>query len=322
MKYGIILVGLLCLVGSAHSQENSQKPVGEIIEIKGRAYLKGEGQKSTVLTSRDKHIPLFAGQEIGCEVKCTVRFSIGRTEKTLLIGHYVIPNLIKPRTHLANSVRAGATRGEEDILISPLERNIGLARPDSFKFRWKMLKINGKPIDVSPLTISLNGCSTDEHLWNKTNIDYKQGLYISDEIRRLLKGRQQQNLIVSVEVVVESGSFEKKQRYCSDIISISEERLLENELARWDDYADLIRHTERAYDFYQHKLYDEAADEFDMAVQLSQDTDYLLADAIICHFQLGDEDGVKSLLNRLEKLSPQSKLYNEMLTLTGQKKKM
>jgi len=120
-----------------------------------------------------------------------------------------------------------------------------------------------------------------------------------------------------MEVVVSSESFPEKDRFCFDIISTNEEKSLSSELAIWDEYSELMRHARRASVFYQHKLYSEAVDEFDRALELSPSTDYLIADAIRAHFQLGDEDGVRSLLKRLAKISPT--LYREMLLFTGVK---
>ena len=202
-----------------------------------------------------------------------------------------------------------------------MARGIGLVRPESFKFRWRRLKVNNEPVSVAPLTLSLNGCTTDQPIWSERNIDYGLGSYAVDQVKQLLKERQQRNAVVSAEVVVASASFDKKQRFCFDIIPASEERKLRNELTKLDGYSELMRHATRAYVFYQHKLYSEAVDEVDLALQLSPETDYLLADAIKAHFQLGDEEGVKGLLERLERVSPGSELYRETLELTGLRKK-
>lgn len=322
MKLNFFLIFILCLSSLVYSQEGARKYVGKIIKIEGKAYLKEEGKKLRELTARDKDTLLFAEQELGCLSKCLVRFSIGSSEKTINKGHYIIPHLIKRRTPSNNSISAGSkTRGVNDILVSPVENGIGLVSPEFFKFRWRILKIGDNLVNISPLTISLNDCKTDEHIWSQPNIDYKQGSYVTEGIKGLLKKRQQKHTRVSLEVVIASESFDKKQRYCFDIISTLEEQRLRSELTEWDNYADLIRYTERAYIFNKHKLFSEAAEEFNMALKMSPKTDYLLADTIKAHYKLGDLEMVDELINNLEKLSPNSELYNEILILTKRKKK-
>lgn len=322
MKFTLCVTLALCLSLTAHAQEGSRKRVGEIVEVKGRAYLKGPGQELQQLKTGDKGTPIFAGQRLGCVSKCELKFSVGSRVISLSGGSYPVPNLVRPRRYLHGSVVAGApSRGPTDILLSPLPEGAGMTRPESFKFRWRMLRTDERPVSNSPLTISLLGCKTDKRIWVGQGIDYEEGRHVSEEVRRLLKGRQRPDAAESVEVVVASAGFLKAQRFCFDIISAAEERRLAAELARWDDYADLVRHAERARVFYHHGLYDEAADEFDAALRLSPQTDYLLADAIITRFRLGDEDEVDALLGRLGKLSPGRALYDRMLTLTGRAKK-
>jgi tetratricopeptide (TPR) repeat protein len=223
---------------------------------------------------------------------------------------------------LDTSVAAGSpSRGPKDILLSPSPKGAGMARPELFTFRWRILRTEEGPVSISPLTISLGGCKTDERLWVEKGVDYEKGFYVSEEVRRLLKGKQRPDSAESVEVVVTSASFDKAQRFCFDLISSAEEQRLASELARWDDYADVLRHAERARVFYRHGLYEEAADEFDAALRLSPETDYLLADAIMARFRLGDEDAVDALLSRLRKLSSGGGLYDRMLTLTRRKKR-
>ena len=323
MKFAFYVLLALCLPLAARAQEGSRKRVGEIIEVKGRADLKGPGQEVKHLTTGDKDIAIFAGQKLECVSKCALKFRVGSEPISLNGGRYPIPNLPARRRHLSDSdsVRVGASsRGPTDILLSPLPAGAGMTRPESFKFRWRMLRTSEGLINISPLSISLVGCKTDERLWPEHVIDYKKGLYVSEEVRRLLKERQRPDSVESIEVVVTSASFDKAQRFCFDLISAAEERRLSAELAMWDDYDDLVRHAERARVFYRHGLYDESAEEFDAALRLSPQTDYLLADAIMARFRLGDDDEVDTLLRRLGKLSSSRGLYKRMFRLTRPKR--
>ena len=282
MKLALYVLLALCLSLTAQAQEGSRKRVGKIIEVRGSADLKGPGQEVRRLATGDKDVPIFAGQMLKCVSNCKLKFMVGSQEIPLSGGSYRIPNLVRPRSHQRGSEAAGASsRGPMDILLSPSPKGAGMTRPESFKFRWRMLKSNGKPINISPLTISLVGCKTDERLWPEHVIDYKKGLYVSEEVRRLLKERQRPDSVESIEIVLTSASFREAQRFCFDLISAAEEQRLSAALAVWDDYDDLVRHAERASVFYQHGLYDEAAEELDAALRLSPQTDYLLADAIM-----------------------------------------
>ncbi len=322
MKLALYVLLAVCLSLTAQAQEGTRKHVGKIIKVKGRAYLKGPGQEVKHLTTGDKDIPIFAGQMLECVSKCELKFSVGSDPPIQLSGgRYPIPSLGRSRSHLRGSVVAGASsRGASDILLSPMLKGTGMTRPESFKFRWRMLRTSEGLINISPLSISLVGCKTDERLWVEQGIDYKKGLYAPEDVRQLLKKRQRPDSVDSIEVVVTSASFDKAQRFCFDLISAAEERRLSTELAMWDDYDDLVRHAERARVFYQHGLYDEAAEEFDAALRLSPQTDHLLADAIMSRFRLGDDDEVDTLLRRLGKLSSSRDLYRRMLTLTRPKK--
>lgn len=320
MRLNLSMLLLICLAGPVYSQQVTRTPVGEIVNVKGKAYLREEGQKRMALSSRDKRRSLFAEQELVCGSQCQIIFTIGLVPIKLTEGTYLIPNRIRSPIPLPGIKAATVRRSAGAILLSPVEQGIGLVRPESFGFRWRKLKINHETINVAPLTISVNDCKTDRRIWSRPNIDYGPGSYVADDIREFLKQEQRRDSRTSAEVVLASASFDKKQRFCFDIISAFEEVQLEDELAEFKDYSDLARHAARAYIFYQHKLYSEAIDEFDAALQLSPNTDYLIADATKAHFQVGDEDGVVSLLQRLEKISSAGRLYREMLTLTGQRK--
>lgn len=317
MRLNLYLFIVICFASMAYSQQPARKPVGEIVKVTGKAYLREEGKKEITLTSRDEKASLFAEQVLVCGPQCQITFTIGLVPVTLTRGTYLIPNRVRSPIPLSGIKAAGARRSEGVILLSPVEREIGLVRPESFEFRWRKPKINGEPIKVAPLRISINDCRTDTHIWSRENIAYGPGSYMEDEVRESLKKRQQPDSRVSAEVVVASASFNEKQRFCFDIISASEEAQLRNELVKFKSHPELARHAAQAYIFYQYKLYREAVDEFDSALQLSPDTDYLVADGIKAHFQLGDEDGVKRLLQRLEKISSASGLYHEMLNLTA-----
>jgi len=306
----------LCFIVLAHAQEGSRKHVGKITEVKGEAYLEEEGE-SRRLTASDKGTLLFAEQKLRCGAKCRVDFYVGSTPEKIIDGEtYLIPNVPARRPEGSRDrVTAGSeTRGLNDILLAPPEKGVGFVRPESFKFRWLTSKSN-----ISPLTISLNGCKTDDLVWSESNIDYQRGSYAPQRVIELLKQRQKPKSATELEVVVSSDSLTSKQRYCFEIIPASKEQLLRRELAEWDSYADSIRHTERAQIFYNYQLYGEAADEYDMALKLSPSMDYLLAGAIKTYYLLGDAERVKDLLNRLGGLSPRSQLYEELLWMTGRK---
>lgn len=317
MKHAVSALLLLCSISFAHAQESSRKHVGKIIKVQGEAYLEGE-RESRRLIARDKNVLLFAEQKLRCGSKCRVDFYIGSTPEKITDGEsYLIPDVPGRRPEGSRDrVTAGSeTRGLNDILLAPPEKGVGFVRPESFKFRWLTSKSN-----ISPLTISLNGCRTDDVVWSEANIDYKKGSYLPPPVRERLKQRQKPNSTVELEVVVSSDSFPSKQRYCFEIIPASKEQPLRKELAKWDSYADSIRHTERARIFYKYKLYAEAADEYDMALELSPSTDYLLAGAIETYYLLGNAERVKALLDRLGGLSPRSQLYEELLWMKGSSK--
>lgn len=319
MKSSLFVILMLCSANLIYAQEIPRKRVGEIKKVTGRAYLKEpDGGPQRELTARDKDIPLFTGQELGCieKGKCKVEFSIGRRPLETQ-SRYPIPNAIRSKEHPRDRVRVGEnTRSKGTILLSPVDEEIGLVSPKSFRFRWRLLRTQGKLINVSPLTLSLRSCKTNELIWSEPDIDYGRGSYVAGDVRDRLKARQQQGSATSVEVIMTSESL-PKERFCFSIISATEEQQLQSELVEWDAYADLIRHMERAYIFERHKLYDEAADEYEMALKLSPETDYLLAETIMVHYTLGDEDRVKVLLARLKRLPKGRGLYNEILELTG-----
>jgi len=320
MKYFPLLVFIFLFHCTVYCQDDSKKPVGNIVKVKGRAYIKDPGKPQRELPAGDKKVPIFAGQELGCISKCSISFTVGQTERTITQGTYIIPNLLKRRPPSNDSISAGSkTRGAKDILLSPVEREVGVVRPESFKFRWKILRSGERLVNISPLTIWLNECKNVDNIWSESNIDYKQTYFSSEIVKDLLKKKQKLDTTESIEVVVASESFSKKQRFCFDIISVSDERRLQDELKQSDSYDDLVRHTERGYIFHKFKLYDDAAEEFEASLRISPSTDYLLAETIRTYYTLGDVDRIGELLKRLRDIVPKSPLYEEMLILTSPK---
>jgi hypothetical protein len=307
MKYRFPILILFFLTGSLCAQQSGPKPVGKIVRVEGRAYLL-QGQTRKVLPSGNLNIPLFAENEIGCISTCKIRFEIG-SEPLIKSSRFVIPNQIRRRSSEKNFVVTAGNKGGANIILFPIASEVGMVRPESFRFRWRVVRLNGNVVDIRPLTLSLNTCEVIDELWHQAGIDYQSGSYSNEDAIRELKNRQSKDANSRIEIVLESESFKKKERFCFSLISKTEEERLQRELATWNEYADFIRLTERARIFEEHKLYQDAILEYEEALKLFPNTDHLLAEAIRAYLRIGDRDKAIELRNRLRQISPGNREY-------------
>ena len=306
MKYKFPIVILFFLTGSICAQQSGPKPVGRVLRVEGRAYLL-QGQTRKDLPSGNLNIPLFAENEIGCISTCKIRIEIG-SEPFIKSSRFVIPNQIRRRSSEKNFVVTAGNKGGANIILFPIASELGMVRPESFRFRWRVIRVNGKVVDIRPLTLSLNACEVMDEPWRHAGIDYQSGSYSNEDAIRELKNRQSKDANSRIEIVVESESF-KKQRFCFSPISKTEEERLQRELATWNEYADFIRLTERARVFEEHKLYQDAILEYEEALKLFPNTDHLLAEAIRAYLRIGDRDKAIELRNKLRQISPGNREY-------------
>ena len=222
MKYKFPILILFFLTSSICGQESVPKPVGKIVRVEGRAYLR-QGQTQKTLPSGNLNIPLFGEQVIGCISTCKIKFEIGSTPLTTST-RYVIPNQIRRRSAEKTYVVTGGNKGGADIILFPIASELGMVRPESFRFRWRVVRVNGKVVDIRPLTLSLNACEVIDELWHHAGIDYQSGSYSHEDAIRELKNRQSKDANSRIEIVLESKSFKKKERFCFSLISTTERR--------------------------------------------------------------------------------------------------
>jgi len=133
---------------------------------------------------------------------------------------------------------------------------------------------------------------------------------MSELARKSLKKMQKRNVSPYVELTLQS-EVGKPQRVLFRVMSVNEEELLTKELGKWEGSVEFTRNIGRAWVFSRHRLYDEAAAEYESALADSPESVHLLRATIRAYCRAGNKIRAEELAKRL----PASQLLTDNCTL-------
>jgi hypothetical protein len=297
------LMLLLCLTVMSQEAANicGEELRGVVNEVKGKAYLWRKNGNSDELISRANiNLTLHRGDQLKCAAGGELIITVcGNRLKITSEKPYPLSSIdaLSPAQRNAarvifDSFKSRSRKRSGDFLLFPAEDNTSVVRPDTLVIRWKQL-------DPPPFPLSLRIMEGDEVLWKRENIDSGAGELSSAEIREMLNKLRNDNSTHEVKLKIQSERGISMVTF--RVLSLNDERSLENELSKYDKESEILRHMWRAYVYNQHGLAIDAAAEYEAVLAAAPESIEVREAAIAIQKWAGDQKREKELELKLPK---------------------
>ncbi len=309
MSYRLSMV-ILVLMSAAGTVADCQAQSGEAVDGKilevtcRRARLTRKGRLRSKISPQDAPIGLKAGDMVECLAPDTGHLMIlvpGKEKEVEVTANnpYTVPTppvseLPYPliAQYLTGYGLAGATRGTKNssLILWPAES--GVVVPNRFVIRWMPM--------AQRISLSVMSEGKDVTVWGPVELDGAAGSLKSDELSSALVAYKAKSasprMVVTLSLV---GSADWEEVHFS-LLEGRDEEELNAQLTFWAQHTTgLALQLGRAYSFLRHKLFVEAADEYDSALNSSPDSRSLLEEAIRANQLAGRTLRVTELKERL-----------------------
>ena len=284
--------------------QNTEAADGQIITVAGQAEVQIAGHSKRSLSKRDEGMRLKAGDRVQCFGlgSLVILLPSGLKKIVAADGSFVIrpiepdPAFHKPIIEaLANYGVAGATRGNAapSRILWP-SQNCAV-RPEHFVIRWQAVP--------QKITVSIMSDAKETTIWGPTAVDGNSGSLQSKAISAALAGYKMKPANAGLVLTITFADPSDWEEVHFSLLTGTQEQELNTQLDFWEKQTDgLTLRLGRAYSFSRHKLFAEAAEEYESALSSAPESRYLLEDAIQANRLAGRASRVKELQSRLASL--------------------
>ncbi len=309
-----LAMGVLAAGGFSHAQ-GTGIVAGRIVSVHCTSALlmkNGSQNKVKLVSPRDIGMPLFAGDQVQCAKGDYLEVLDSDGTKKVppppspdkwfpIRALPSSPVDSKEDTEITKELRGygivGATRGNASAsrILWPVDG--GAVVPDSFIICWAPVS---QKIVVSILTEA-----KDATVWGPTDVDGSAGVLKSRSASSALAAYKKKVPNARLVLTITFGNESDWEEVHFSFLSAPQEQDLNAQLDFWAKNTDgLTLHLGRGYAYTRHKLFLEAADEYETALQSAPESPYLLKDAIDADQRAGRASRVKELQSRLASLPP------------------
>jgi hypothetical protein len=322
MRVRACLIALLLAASVAGSAPDSRAQAGvaadgKVLDIQcdlPQIHKQNTPAWRTIHAPQDVGLPLFGGDQVQCAGKGYVEILVpeGKQQITKARGSFPIVAIKSAQTTENCDLQAaeipcalrklgivGATRGRaaDSRILWPADGSAVL--PETFAIRWAPVR--------QKIVLSILTETKDLTLWGPTETDGQAGELKSEAVASALaeykKKPGNQGLILTL-TIGNSGDWEETH---FSLVKGRQEQQLNAQLDFWNKNSDgLAQHLGRGYSFSRHKLFLEAADEYDAALKSAPGSRYLLGDALQANRLAGRAQRVKELESQMAAL-PEAK---------------
>jgi hypothetical protein len=290
--------------GTTCSAQNTEAADGKIITVAGQAEVQIAGHSKRSLSKSDEGMRLKAGDRVQCFGlgSLVILLPSGLKKIAAADGSFVIrPIEPDPAFHktiieaLANYGVAGATRGNAapSRILWPSQNSA--VTPEHFVIRWEAVP--------QKITVSIMSDAKDTTIWGPTAVDGNSGLLQSKAISAALAGYKMKSASPGLVLTITFADPSDWEEAHFSLLTGTQEQELHAQLDFWGKQTDgLALRFGRGYSFSRHKLFAEAAEEYESALSLAPESRYLLEDAIQANRLAGRASRVKELQSRLASL--------------------
>jgi hypothetical protein len=312
MRFSPTAILLAASVTAAAADSRAQTPVvvaGRILSVNCDARLNKNGAKAdvTLLSPRDIGLGLSEGDRVQClgTGDMEVLVSDGTQKINVPRKWFLIPPLPvnssypKEDTAIADALKnygvSGATRGNaaDSRILWPSENSAVV--PEHFVVRWA-------PVPQK-IELSILSEAKDVTLWGPAEVDGSAGSLKSDAVSSALAAYKTKPGSPGLILTLTLANTSDWEEVHFSLLNARQEQELDAQLDFWEKHTeDLALRLGRGYSFTRHKLFAEAAEEYDSALMSAPESRYLLEDAIQANRLAGRASRVKELQTRLVSL--------------------
>lgn len=312
LRFSLTAIVLAASVAAAAADSHPQTPdvvAGRILSVHCDAHLNKNGTKVDValLSPRDIGLGLSAGDQVQCVGAGYLEVLVSEGTKKIMAAQkwFAIPTLPKDpkfpqeNTEIAKALKkygvSGATRGivADSRILWPTENSAVV--PEHFVIRWT-------PV-AQKIVLSILSEAKDVTLWGPAMADGEAGSLKSDAVSSALavyKTKPGSPGLILTLTLANSSDWEEVH---FSLLNGRQEQELGAQLDFWEKHTEgLALRLGRGYSFLRHKLFAEAAEEYDSALNSAPESPYLLEDAIQPNRLAGRSSRVKELQTRLASL--------------------
>jgi len=304
----MVLVVTLAVLGAAGNSDAQKQGIvaGRIVSVECSAYLKKNGTQARVPlhSPQDIGLPLSAGDQVQCEKGEYLEVLVSEGTKKIGVSPkwFPIPPLpplprdAKEDDEIAKELRnygiSGASRGNsaDSAILWPLENSAIM--PEHFEIRWT-------PISQK-IVLSILSEAKDVTIWGPTQVDGGARSFQSDALSTALTAYKLKSASPGLVLTITFANASDWEEVHFSLLNGRQEQELNAQLDFWAKHTDgLALLLGRGYSYTRHKLFAEAAEEYESALSSASESRYLLEDAIQANRLAGRMSRVKELQARL-----------------------
>jgi hypothetical protein len=273
---------------------------GIVEEIRGKAFWRqgGNAREERLDPRSDTARRLYPGEQVRCERGCRLQLRLGRTLKVVRpSAWFTIPALDSARPGPVQTMlndygrRGGRDRGEPLQVFSPSAHSV--AMPELFIIRWVP--------DPAGCTLSLIVQDVEgKKVWQQDDVDASKGSLNSVAAKQALvdyRAKYGQGPL-DLRLVDSCGGSEARLSF--SLLSRESDQSLKNELTFWDKGdGRLMYHLGRASIFSRYRIFPQAAEEYEAALNAAPNSHDLLVRTILAHHMTGNFNREEELNKRL-----------------------
>jgi hypothetical protein len=303
----LLTAGVAGAVAGSHAQ-TTNVVAGRIVSVHCEAHLQKKDKQADARLNapRDIALGLSAGDRVQCVGDGYLEVLVFDGTKTVTAKQnpkgFAIPDLPpdssnpKEDTIIAKALVgygvSGATRGIStgSRILWPSEGSAVV--PEHFVVRWA-------PVPQK-IVLSILSEAKDVTLWGPTEVDGAAESLKSDAVSSALAAYKTKPGNTGLVLTLTLGNSSDWEEVHFSLLTGKQEQELSTQLQFWEKHTDgLALRLGRGYSFTQHKLFAEAAGEYDSALDTAPESRYLLEDAIQANRLAGRASRVKALQIRL-----------------------
>jgi hypothetical protein len=295
----VVVVMVFVSVAAIAAETKKGDAIGYIEAIRGAVFFKEDANAPETPLSQKRDIAqiLRAGNRLRCGSGGWLRVMIGgelkeiRSASWTVLSSWSDPVPRHVRAALADYGRTGGRARGDDAVLGPVLQwpadDVGVL-PTTFVIRWSTAAA------TCPLKLVLQTMGR-EVIWSG-GADAKREVVDAADVRKGLSKHRGSRMSLTM-----SGPCAGEQNVTFEVLSGEEEAQLNEELRGWTSYADqvIFARIGRASVFAAHRLYAEAAGEYETALREAPESRDLLARTISAHARAGDTRRMKELQDRL-----------------------
>jgi hypothetical protein len=311
MQFPLTAILLTAGVAGAVASSHAQTPdvvAGRIVSVHCEAHLQKKDKQADARLNAPRDIAL--GLSAGDRVQCV---GDGYLEVLVFDGTRTVSAKQNPKGFMIPDLPADSSNPKEDAIIAKALVGYGVSGatrgfsvgsrilwpsegsavvPEHFVVRWT-------PVPQK-IVLSILSEAKDVTVWGPTEVDGAGDSFKSDAVSSALAAYKTKPGSTGLVLTLTLGNSSDWEEVHFSLLTSKQEQELSAQLQFWQKHTDdLALRLGRGYSFTQHKLFAEAAGEYDSALDTAPESRSLLEDAIQANRLAGRASRVKDLQTRL-----------------------